>query len=225
MIVESLRTYGQPVIVYLPPGTELRGGAWVVIDGQINAQVLLPPPPPPHASLASAATRGPACLVRAPQAGPPCQVVHVAATLCLMCCSTALCRLPRLSQGPGKRTLSAPTSLHCCYTGPTSLSVRSEQHVRTHGCLGAERLRLAGARAAGGEVGVLRGSTQTQGTLRRWRCTPILAPGAASWSLRALSRSSSGGATWCRPCTASTLCCSSWLQPSLHCAMARPTLW
>ena len=39
LIVEALRTYGQPVIVYLPPGTELRGGAWVVIDGQINAQV------------------------------------------------------------------------------------------------------------------------------------------------------------------------------------------
>lgn len=42
LIVENLRTYGQPVIVYLPPGAELRGGAWVVIDGQINsAQVRL----------------------------------------------------------------------------------------------------------------------------------------------------------------------------------------
>ena len=40
LIVHNLRTYGQPVIVYLPPGAELRGGAWVVIDGQINpAQV------------------------------------------------------------------------------------------------------------------------------------------------------------------------------------------
>ncbi len=40
LIVDNLRTYGQPVIVYLPPGAELRGGAWVVIDGQINpAQV------------------------------------------------------------------------------------------------------------------------------------------------------------------------------------------
>ena len=38
MIVENLRTYRQPVIVYLPPGAELRGGAWVVIDGQINSQ-------------------------------------------------------------------------------------------------------------------------------------------------------------------------------------------
>ena len=36
--MESLRTYRQPVIVYLPPGAELRGGAWVVIDGQINSQ-------------------------------------------------------------------------------------------------------------------------------------------------------------------------------------------
>ena len=38
LIVESLRTYRQPVIIYLPPGAELRGGAWVVIDGQINAE-------------------------------------------------------------------------------------------------------------------------------------------------------------------------------------------
>ena len=40
LIVDNLRAYGQPVIVYLPPGAELRGGAWVVIDAQINpAQV------------------------------------------------------------------------------------------------------------------------------------------------------------------------------------------
>ncbi|KAK9790754.1 hypothetical protein WJX73_002279 [Symbiochloris irregularis] len=37
LIVESLRTYQQPIMVYMPPGAELRGGAWVVIDGQINA--------------------------------------------------------------------------------------------------------------------------------------------------------------------------------------------
>ena len=36
LIVECLRKYQQPVMVYLPPGAELRGGAWVVIDGQIN---------------------------------------------------------------------------------------------------------------------------------------------------------------------------------------------
>lgn len=38
LIVEALRTYRQPVTVYLPPGSELRGGAWVVVDGQINAE-------------------------------------------------------------------------------------------------------------------------------------------------------------------------------------------
>ncbi|VDK32010.1 unnamed protein product [Taenia asiatica] len=36
MIVESLRTYPNPVFVYLPPHAELRGGAWVVIDPAIN---------------------------------------------------------------------------------------------------------------------------------------------------------------------------------------------
>ena len=41
-IVESLRTYRSPVIVYLPPGAELRGGAWVVIDSQINAAQVHP---------------------------------------------------------------------------------------------------------------------------------------------------------------------------------------
>ncbi|KAL4525084.1 hypothetical protein Ndes2526A_g07171 [Nannochloris sp. 'desiccata'] len=33
-----LRTYGQPVVMYIPPGCELRGGAWVVIDSQINCE-------------------------------------------------------------------------------------------------------------------------------------------------------------------------------------------
>ena len=37
LIVDNLRAYKQPVFVYLPPGCELRGGAWVVIDSQINA--------------------------------------------------------------------------------------------------------------------------------------------------------------------------------------------
>ena len=41
IIVENLRTYKQPVMVYLPPGAELRGGAWVVIDGQINSQQVI----------------------------------------------------------------------------------------------------------------------------------------------------------------------------------------
>ncbi|KXZ43841.1 hypothetical protein GPECTOR_79g120 [Gonium pectorale] len=37
LIVERLRTYRQPVFVYIPAGAELRGGAWVVVDSQINA--------------------------------------------------------------------------------------------------------------------------------------------------------------------------------------------
>eukprot|EP00898_Chlorokybus_atmophyticus_P001157 jgi/Chlat1/2041/Chrsp164S00134 len=35
-IVERLRVYRWPVFVYIPPGGELRGGAWVVMDTQIN---------------------------------------------------------------------------------------------------------------------------------------------------------------------------------------------
>ena len=37
LIVEQLRKYRRPVTVYIAPGGELRGGAWVVIDTQINA--------------------------------------------------------------------------------------------------------------------------------------------------------------------------------------------
>lgn len=36
LIVEHLRVYKQPVFVYIPCGAELRGGAWVVVDSQIN---------------------------------------------------------------------------------------------------------------------------------------------------------------------------------------------
>lgn len=36
MIVDGLVNFKQPVFVYLPPGAELRGGAWVVIDRTIN---------------------------------------------------------------------------------------------------------------------------------------------------------------------------------------------
>nr|ASZ00201.1 acetyl-CoA carboxylase 1 [Hypseocharis bilobata] len=36
-IVENLRTYNQPVFVYIPMMGELRGGAWVVVDSQINS--------------------------------------------------------------------------------------------------------------------------------------------------------------------------------------------
>nr|XP_025042235.1 acetyl-CoA carboxylase 2 [Pelodiscus sinensis] len=35
-IVDSLRQYKQPVLVYIPPNAELRGGSWVVIDPTIN---------------------------------------------------------------------------------------------------------------------------------------------------------------------------------------------
>lgn len=40
LIVENLRVYHQPVVMYVPPGCELRGGAWVVIDSQINIDQL-----------------------------------------------------------------------------------------------------------------------------------------------------------------------------------------
>ena len=36
-IVDGLRYYKQPVLIYLPPHAELRGGAWVVLDPTINA--------------------------------------------------------------------------------------------------------------------------------------------------------------------------------------------
>ncbi|XP_072302602.1 acetyl-CoA carboxylase 1 isoform X3 [Eucyclogobius newberryi] len=35
-IVDGLREYVQPVLVYIPPQAELRGGSWVVIDPTIN---------------------------------------------------------------------------------------------------------------------------------------------------------------------------------------------
>jgi hypothetical protein len=36
----SLRTYQQPVFVYLPPNGRLQGGAWVVVDSTINEQYM-----------------------------------------------------------------------------------------------------------------------------------------------------------------------------------------
>nr|XP_018903562.1 PREDICTED: acetyl-CoA carboxylase isoform X3 [Bemisia tabaci] len=35
-IVDELRVYKQPVIIYIPPNGELRGGAWAVVDPTIN---------------------------------------------------------------------------------------------------------------------------------------------------------------------------------------------
>ena len=37
-IVDGLREYKQPILVYIPPNGELRGGAWVVVDPTINKQ-------------------------------------------------------------------------------------------------------------------------------------------------------------------------------------------
>jgi hypothetical protein len=40
MIVDNLRVFQHPVFVYIPHEAEIRGGAWVVIDPNINpAQV------------------------------------------------------------------------------------------------------------------------------------------------------------------------------------------
>ncbi|EGC30161.1 acetyl-CoA carboxylase [Dictyostelium purpureum] len=40
MIVDNLRNYRQPVMVYIPPCGELRGGAWVVLDSTINLDMM-----------------------------------------------------------------------------------------------------------------------------------------------------------------------------------------
>mmetsp|Transcript_3331 Transcript_3331/g.11867 ORF Transcript_3331/g.11867 Transcript_3331/m.11867 type:complete len:645 (+) Transcript_3331:397-2331(+) len=39
-IVDALVDYEQPVFVYIPPQGELRGGAWVVVDPSINADMM-----------------------------------------------------------------------------------------------------------------------------------------------------------------------------------------
>ena len=39
-IVDALREYTQPVLVYIPPFGELRGGAWVVVDPSINLRYM-----------------------------------------------------------------------------------------------------------------------------------------------------------------------------------------
>eukprot|EP00897_Mesotaenium_endlicherianum_P010369 jgi/Mesen1/9360/ME000061S08809 len=40
LIVEHLRTYNQPVFVYIPKTGELRGGAWAVVDSKINPDMV-----------------------------------------------------------------------------------------------------------------------------------------------------------------------------------------
>eukprot|EP00127_Corallochytrium_limacisporum_P002994 Clim_evm41s144 gene=Clim_evmTU41s144 len=39
-IVDALRSYNQPIFVYIPPNGELRGGAWVVVDPFINSEMM-----------------------------------------------------------------------------------------------------------------------------------------------------------------------------------------
>lgn len=39
-IVDGLREYKQPVLIYLPPNAELRGGAWAVLDALINPRYM-----------------------------------------------------------------------------------------------------------------------------------------------------------------------------------------
>jgi len=38
MIVDELSKYDLPVVLYMPPYAEIRGGAWVVVDSQINPE-------------------------------------------------------------------------------------------------------------------------------------------------------------------------------------------
>merc|ERR1711918_94243 len=39
-IVDQLTQFMQPIIVYIPPHCEIRGGAWVVIDSKINPRYM-----------------------------------------------------------------------------------------------------------------------------------------------------------------------------------------
>lgn len=39
-IVDGLRKYSKPIIIYIPPYGELRGGAWAVVDPTINARYM-----------------------------------------------------------------------------------------------------------------------------------------------------------------------------------------
>lgn len=40
LIVDAFVSYQQPVFVFIPPHSEIRGGAWVVLDASINASVM-----------------------------------------------------------------------------------------------------------------------------------------------------------------------------------------
>lgn len=39
-IVDALREYSTQIFVYLPPNSNLRGGAWAVLDSQINPRYI-----------------------------------------------------------------------------------------------------------------------------------------------------------------------------------------
>lgn len=39
-IVDGLRQYKQPILTYIPPNGELRGGAWAVVDPTINSRYM-----------------------------------------------------------------------------------------------------------------------------------------------------------------------------------------
>jgi acetyl-CoA carboxylase/biotin carboxylase 1 len=39
-IVDGLTEYKKPIFIYLPPFSELRGGAWVVVDPTINLKMM-----------------------------------------------------------------------------------------------------------------------------------------------------------------------------------------
>lgn len=39
-IVDALKEYSQPIFVYLPPNSDLRGGAWAVLDTEINPRYI-----------------------------------------------------------------------------------------------------------------------------------------------------------------------------------------
>ena len=39
-IVDALRKYKNPIIVYIPPFGELRGGSWAVLDPSINSSFM-----------------------------------------------------------------------------------------------------------------------------------------------------------------------------------------
>merc|ERR1712154_757464 len=40
LIVDAFVAFEQPVFVFIPPHAEIRGGAWVVLDASINANVM-----------------------------------------------------------------------------------------------------------------------------------------------------------------------------------------